>query len=608
MPTSPADTSVVSLRTRVALAVHAALPAEAGLTVDEVEAGLSLPPNPELGDLAFGCFKLARSLRKGPPAIAREVAALVPTDGVVASAEAAGPYVNLRLHMGQAAGHLLPGAVGGAPAFPPRDLKVMVEYSQPNTHKAFHVGHMRNLCLGDALARLLRTVGYEVVAANYFGDVGTHVSKCLWYYLDELSEVDREPPATARGEWLGQVYARASDALEAVENAGKSPEAPPEARARYLAVRARLTEILHAVERGEGPVAEVWRATRQWSLDEFAEIYAWSHATFDHDFYESEVSAPGLALVQEYLDRGVFVESEGAVGVVNEELAHMPFFMLRKSDGTGLYSTKDLALARLKFDAFGIGWSIYVVDTRQSDHFRHVFLTLKKMGFEQADRCQHVAYEMVELPDGPMATRTGNVVLFNALRERMTQHIRATWLSAYEGEWPPEEVDRVAHEVSLGAIRYGMLSQDVNQKIVFDMEAWMALKGNTGPYLQYTASRMGSILRKLAEEGRSLTLLAPDDHTLRACAALDEPEARQLLVALDGLPRVVRDAAEQLRPAMVCAALYDLCRLYNRWNTVAHVRASEGDVFQARLLLTAATRARLVWGLGTLGIPAPARM
>ena len=441
------ETSPLALAT--ARAIVAALPEGTDLTAAEAAALLAPPPKPELGDLAFPCFRLAKALRKAPPQIAQDLAAALAGHELVASTRATGPYLNLSLLLGPAAALVLgPLARGETPTQQGRSgvpERVMVEYSQPNTHKAFHVGHMRNLCLGDAIVRLLRADGFDVVAANYLGDVGAHIAKCLWWYLDVLDDAGRTPPDRARGEWLGELYAAASNRLADWEDAAATGDEA--AAASLAAAKARTTEILQKLEARDPALIDVWQRTRQWSLDEFDEIYAWCGVTFDRVFFESEVDEPGLALVEEYLERGVFVQSEGAVGIFNEEVKHMPFFMLRKRDGTSLYATKDLALARLKLQEHRIDRSIYVVDTRQSDHFRHVFLTLKKMGFPQADKCQHVPYEMVELPSGPMAGRKGNVILFSALRDKSNDLVSSTlWsatvaarcdmLAGFEVDWP----------------------------------------------------------------------------------------------------------------------------------------------------------------------------
>jgi len=570
---------------------------------------LAAPPNKDMGDLAFGCFRLAKALRNAPPKIATALADQVPTGGLIAEATAAGPYLNLRLDLGHMASVVLPPlAAGLGEPVVTRDEKVMVEYSQPNTHKAFHVGHMRNVSLGDALVRLLRAHGHEVVAANYLGDVGAHIAKCLWWYLDVLTEDEREPPEEAKGEWLGELYAKANNRLVEWEDAAEGGDA--QARARLDAAKARTTEILLKLEARDPELLAVWEKTRQWSLEEFDEIYAWTMVHFDRVFYESEVDEPGLELVADYLDRGVFVKSEGATGIFNEEVKHMPFFMLRKRDGTSLYATKDLALAKLKFEEYAVDRSIYVVDTRQSDHFKHVFLTLEKMGFEQADKCQHVPYEMVELPEGAMSTRKGTVILFRALRERMLGHLREAYLDKYRGEWSEQEIDETAHALALGAIKYGMLNRDVNQKIVFDLEAWMNLEGNTGPYIQYSAARLGSILRKAHEAGKTLDTSLSSDALASATAALTQTEERELVGALDGLLTTIHAAAESLKPAVVCTYLHTLAKAVNRFSTSKQCKVidQEGDRLQGRLLLVTAANEALRWGLWQLGIPAPQRM
>jgi arginyl-tRNA synthetase len=611
------ETSPLALAT--ARAIVAALPEGTDLTVDEAAALLAPPPKPELGDLAFPCFRLAKALRKAPPQIAQELATALAGHELVAATRATGPYLNVSLLLGPAAELVLgPLARGQTPTLgsqpEPATVRaperVMVEYSQPNTHKAFHVGHMRNLCLGDAIVRLLRADGCDVVAANYLGDVGAHIAKCLWWYLDVLDDAGRMPPDRARGEWLGELYAAASNRLADWEDAAASGD---EAAAAALAVaKARTTEILQKLEARDPALVDVWRRTRQWSLDEFDEIYAWCGVVFDRVFFESEVDEPGLALVEDYLARGVFVASEGAIGIFNEEIKHMPFFMLRKRDGTSLYATKDLALARLKFQEHRIDRSIYVVDTRQSDHFRHVFLTLKKMGFPQADRCQHVPYEMVELPSGPMAGRKGNVILFSALRERMTRHLTENYLAKYREEWPAEEIEHAAHLVALGAIKFGMLARDVNQKIVFDMEAWLAVEGDTGPYLQYSAARAGSILRKTAERSKVLDpAVLADEARLRAAGeALGEPEERALLLTLAELGPTTHRAAQSLRPSVLCTYLLELAKAINRFANSKQCRVvdSEGAVLEGRLVLVQAALAGMTWGLERLGIQAPVRM
>ena len=232
------------------------------------------------------------------------------------------------------------------------------------------------------------------------------------------------------------------------------------------------------------------------------------------------------------------------------------------------------------------------------------------MGFEQAELCHHVPYEMVELPEGAMSTRKGTVVLFGDLRSKMTTRLKEGYFAKYADEWEAGAVDAATHQVALGAIKYGMLARDVNQKIVFDMDAWMEFEGNTGPYLQYVGARTASILRKGEARGLALdpALLGDDLLARSTCASLEHAAERALLLKLDELPDAVGQAAEKLRPSLLCTYLFELSKAYNHFQAQCPVLTSEGSLLQARLLLVTAVRNALAWGLALLGIPSPARM
>jgi arginyl-tRNA synthetase len=576
---------------------------------------IATPPRPELGDVSVRCFDVARAAEAPLNDVAATAAEALKRAPGVADAKRVGGYVNVVLNIGTIAPRVLaPFLCWPVGALPATGRRVMVEFSQPNTHKAFHVGHFRNVCIGDALVRILRSMGHEVISANYLGDVGAHVAKALWGYLDLLDDPGRSPPDEGRGAWLGGIYARASQELS---DLGARAEAGDATAAEALGrARARIGAILAGLEARDPDITPIWVRTREWSLDEFDEIYAWSDVTFDHVFYESDVDRAGLELVEEFLAKGVFVHSDGAVGIFHESMEHMPFFMLRKRDGTSLYSTKDLALARVKFETFGVDESIYVVDARQSDHFRHVFLTLERMGLPQAGACRHVAYEMVELTDGPMATRAGRVVLFRDLRDAMTAEVRERYLKVHEGTWSAVELVETARSIALGALRYGMLNRDLHQRIVFDMMSWLDLEGDSGPYLQYSCTRARSILQRCADKGSALAAalvqgsappLAPDEIEA-ALATIEDLPGRRLIVALDGLRDAVIGAGESARPERLCRYLYGLARAYNAYNQAVHVLSARGPEQQGRLLLTAAYLRAASWGLGLLGIPTPPRM
>ncbi|MCZ6629046.1 MAG: arginine--tRNA ligase [SAR324 cluster bacterium] len=554
---------------------------------------IETPPDPEMGDYAFPCFALAKVMRKAPPAIALELAeklaAAAQAQPLLMGVEAAGPYLNFRVSPQAMAETTLRGVLEGGYFQGNRELgckKVMVEYSQPNTHKAFHVGHMRNVALGDALVRIMEYNGHQVVAANYIGDIGTHIAKCLWVYLNHRQE---EPPpedgSANRGEWLGTLYTTADRLLA---------EADQDTREGY---EREIREILRQLESGTGEVHKLWRETRAWSLAAFDEIYQWLGARFDTVFYESDMEM-GLQIVEEGLQSGVFQRSQGAVGI-DLEPHKLGFFLVLKSDGSSLYSTKDLALAQIKFRDHGIQESIYVVGAEQTLHFQQVFKTLQLLGYGQAADCHHLPYGLVMLPEGKMSSRAGNVILFSRLREELNDYIESNYMHGYRGQWSDEEIAETTRRIAVAAIRYGMIKQDPGKSIIFNLEDWLVSEGDTGTYLCYAYTRIQSVLRKV---GRS-----PDPDADYSLLSLESE--RRLVRALHDFNRAVAHAERDLRPNLVANALFQIAKEFSRTYATSPVKQAEDPALgNARLALFTATGLLLKQGLALLGIVPPERM
>jgi len=510
----------------------------------------------------------------------------LPTPALVAKSQAQGPYLNIFYAPAGLARATVPAMQSGA--YFQRQLgeglpKTMIEYSQPNTHKEMHVGHMRNLCLGDALIRLHRYCGYDIVASTFPGDVGTHVAKCLWFYKKHNTET---PPATRRGAWLGTLYSKAHNRLEDERGTPQEEEN-----------RRELTAILQQLEKKSGEYYDLWRETRQWSVDLMNEVYAWAGVQFDAWYWESEVDSDSVKLVREWQKKGLFKEDEGAVGADLNDYK-LGFCLLLKTDGNGLYATKDIELARRKFEERGIEKSVYVVDLRQAHHFKQVFKVLELMGFPHAKDCFHLQYDFVELPDGAMSSRKGNIVPLQALIDNMVAMIKREHLERYRGEWSDADIEATAQVVAKGAIKYGMTRIDPTKKIVFDMAEWLKLDGESGPYLQYTHARILSMARKLADSATG----TPD------WASLTAPQELELLRLLPQLNTLAQEACKHYRPSLLTAFLYDVAKAYNAFYAECPVSTAPTGTKEARLALSGATAAVLRQGLALLGIEAPARM
>lgn len=559
---------------------------EQSLSEDDIYKALVEPPQSDMGDLAFSCFALAKALKRGPPQIAAEIAKNFFLDSNVEKVQAAGPYLNITFtpsfHGREVVSTILDGSFFKKQLIE-KSPKTMIEFSQPNTHKELHVGHMRNLCLGDAIVRMLRYSGRNIVSSTFPGDMGTHVAKCLWYMKKHNQE---SAPEGAKGEWLGRMYSKANLLLE---DQNGTPQEDIN--------RQELTEILRQLESKAGPYFELWMETREWSIELMKKVYKWANVEFDEWYFESEMDSPSAQWVKQLYADGKLEKSEGAIGK-NLESENLGFCMLLKSDGTGLYATKDLLLAKHKFEDVHIEKSVYIVDMRQALHFKQVFRVLEMLGFEQAKNCFHLQYNYVELPDGAMSSRKGNIVPLTELVHRMEDHVKTTYLSRYQGEWSSEEIETIAGQVAKGAIFYGMLRIDTNKKIVFDMNEWLKLDGESGPFVQYSYARISSLGRKF-----------PRTQSDVQWNLLNHTSERHLLQALFGFNSSVAMAAENFKPSAICGYLYDLAKKFNVFYHECPIGTEKDEATrEARLALSSAVGIVLKQGLSVLGMPAPEKM
>jgi len=372
--------------------------------------------------------------------------------------------------------------------------------------------------------------------------------------------------------------------------------------------------VLKAIEGGDEELVALWMRTRKWSLDEFHKIYKWVDAHFDHDFFESECSEDSRKLVEEYYAKGIFVKSEGAIGCPLDD--KLGFCLLLKSNGSGLYATKDLSLARKKFEQFNIDRSIYVVDATQSHHFDQVFATLKAMGYQQAEKCYHLPYGFVKLPQGKMASRAGNVILFSELVKLLAEEINEQVLdpirarnakadTAEEEKWSEEELKEAERAVSAGVIRYGMLNHDNNKEIVFDLKKWSLASGNTGTYLMYQYARISSIKRKV-EYPAHIKVQDLDFSVLENSAT-----AKSLLFEMSQFQQKVKTVCEDKSPSQLCDYLYGICQQYSKWycDKDNNIMNCKDDHLKAvRLLFCESVAETIKTGIMLLGIRPLRRM
>lgn len=519
--------------------------------------------------------------------LAEKLAAKLGTPAGFSRVEAVKGYLNLYFATADFAARVLNTVQSEGAKYgwgTPKGERVMVEFSQPNTHKAFHVGHLRNMILGAALANIIEAAGYDLVRANYIGDYGKDVMKWMWNYTKR--HMGEKPPSQDLTQWMGSLYAEASKELEADPNG-----------------EAEIRELFAKWESRTGGVYELWQQTRQWSLDGFEEIYAQMGVRFDKFYFESDMESLSKPIVADLIARGIATDerAEGGTVVVKlDELLGLTekyrVLVLLRSDGTSLYGAWDLALAQKKFaDYPELDRFYYVVDVRQSLHFQQVFKTLELAGLgDLAKKLTHLPYEVVSLPGNVvLSSREGVVVLLEELIRQATQ--RAGEIVAEKNaELSAETRAEVARQVGLAAIKYPMLARETTKIATFDWETALDFNGQAAPYIQYAHVRANSILRRA---GKLNPAQAPQ-HEL-------EKSEIQLIDLIARLPEAIQRAAAEYKTLHVTNLAYETAKAFNDFYAQCPVLQAEEPQRGFRLGLVAAAKQALANGLGLLGIEAP---
>lgn len=579
---------------------------EQGITfTDEIK----WQPTPFAGQWGMGtnaCFQAAateaRSGKKvNVPVRAAELAHLV-VDGLgtppgFARVAADKAYVNIYFDTASYATRVTEAAITEGDSFgrgAPKTERVMVEYAQPNTHHSFHIGHARNALLGEALARLTEFAGFPTIRASYPGDMGLGVITVLWIY-NKFYKGQEPDGVHERGQWMLKIYAEATALLTKQDNE------TPEQQAQREAYDAERREMLRQWDTGDPAVRELWRVTRDWSLAELHEILRMLNINIDVFFYESEADEPSKAIVDELIAKGiatderpagpVIVKIDERLGLTKEKYRTS---VILRSDGTTLYSTKDLALAKMKFEQYHVDRSIYVVDSRQSLHLQQAFKTLELLGYQQAAKCYHLAYGVVTLPEGAMSSRKGNVVLFKDVYDEACRRVQEV-IAEKNPSLTADQRAEVARKVGPGALVYALLSVDNVRDIVFKWDEALSFEGRTAPYIQNAYVRGNSILKKAG----ALPETASFGYELT-------PQEVELIDLISRFGDVVQLSANEYKPLHMAMYAHDLAKAFHGFYHAADVIQAESDQIRAaRLRLVAAAKQTLANALRLLDVEVP---
>ncbi|MGZ9234541.1 MAG: arginine--tRNA ligase [Anaerolineales bacterium] len=533
--------------------------------------------------------------------IAEQVKAEIGSVSGISHVEAVKGYLNLYFTTSEYARRVVDEVLASRADFgrgAAKTERVMVEYSQPNTHHSIHIGHARTTLLGESLARIVEFAGFETIRATYPGDIGLGVITILWAY-DKFYKGQEPEGIHERGQWLLKIYVEATALLEPKENE------TAEEKARREAYDLERREMYRKWDAHDPYVRELWRVTREWSLEEFRDILRMLDVNMDVWFYESEVDEPSKAIVEELIQKGiaederptgpVIIKIDEKLGLTKERYRTM---VILRSDGTSLYSTKDLALAKQKFEEYHVDRSIYVVDFRQSLHFQQVFKILELWGFPQAAKCYHLSYGYVTLPEGAMSARRGRVVLLKDVADEAVKRVLAVE-SEKSGNIPEAEREEIARQIGLGALTYSMLSVDNNRDIVFDVNEALSFDGRTGPYIQNAHVRANSILKKANLQTFERLNVSTFDYELTK-------HEIELIEQISRFPNAVQQAANEYRPLVMAAYAYDLANAFHSfYHAVPVLQSEKENMRNARLHLVAAAKQTLANALRLLDIKAP---
>ena len=559
----------------VSAALASAFEAPEAPDAAELAAWLETPPNPELGDFAFPCFKLAKSLRKGPPAIASALAEAI--TGFPGRAEATGGYLNFFIDAALYAREVLSAAL--KPDYGTSNegsgKTICIDYSSINISKRFHIGHLATTMIGHALKNIYKSLGYRVVGINHLGDWGTQFGKLIAAYHKWGDDAAMQ--ANPMGE-MERLYVKFHDEAE------RDPSLDDEGRAWFK-----------RIEDGDKQAWELFELFKEITLAYAMKIYDELGVSFDSYAGESFYNDKMGRVLDELKAKNLLVESDGAQ-VVDLEAYNMPPCILVKRDGATLYATRDMAAALYRADTYSFDRCLYVVASHQDLHFRQWFKAIELMGYPWAGSLHHVSYGMVSLEDGPLSSRKGRVVYLEDLLSRAKEKA----LGIIEEKSPGlEGKEAIAAQVGVSAVIFGALYNSRIKDVVFSWERTLSFDGENAPYVMYTHARCCSVLRKVEGE---------DQDGLGDAEGLTNPQAMDVLRCLDRFPDVLRDAAERYEPYLVARWTVDLAQVYNRFYFEHRILEAEPEQRKARIALTRAVRGALAKGLSLLGVASPERM
>lgn len=550
------------------------------IDVEEVISAIEIPPNSDMGDYAYPCFKLAKVFRKAPPMIAGELVEKIEKKDFIKEIKTVGAYINFftekSVYVKEVLESVLTKEADYGKSTEGNGKTIVIDYSSPNIAKPFHVGHLRSTVIGNAIYKIYECLGYNCEGVNHLGDWGTQFGKLIVAYKKWGSKESVEKDGIQE---LMKIYVKFHDEAE------KEPSLDDEARLWFV-----------KMQDGDEEALTLWKWFYDISIKEFERVYEMLGVKFDAYTGESFYNDKMDAVVEELKEKNLLKESEGAMIVDLEEDKMPPCLIIRKDGGT-LYATRDITAALYRKKTYNFEKCIYLTALDQNLHFAQWFKVIEKMGYEWSKDLVHVPFGLVSLDTGKLSTRHGNVVL---MEELLNQAINETTKIIEEKNPDLPNKEEVAKQVGIGAVIFNDLYNNRIKDVVFSWSRMLNFDGETGPYVQYTHARACSLIDKVCgseEIDKNLDFsLLNDEASVEVCKLIEM------------YPAKIKDAAAKFEPSIVTRHLVDIAQAFNKFYHDNPIMSSEDEVKKARIALVYAVKTILASGLKLLGINAPKQM
>ncbi|MFN3301422.1 MAG: arginine--tRNA ligase [Patescibacteria group bacterium] len=550
--------------------------------ISGLEFDLETPPEAKMGDFGWACFKLANKIKKSPEEIAKILSSNIKSDEIIEKAVNIGPYLNFFLNKEKWFAITINEILEKKENFGRGNIgqgkKILIEFSSPNTNKPQHLGHLRNNLLGASLANLFESLNYEVIRVNLINDRGIHISKSMLAYQKWGENKTPETEKMKGDHFVGKFYNLFEE---------KVKEDP------HLLEEAQM--LLKKWEEGDQETWQLWQKMNGWAMEGFHQTYEKLKIKFDKWYYESETYKIGKKIVLDALAKNLCYQREDGAIEIDLSNYRLGKKVLIRADGTAIYITQDLGLAKLKYDEYKPDLSLYVVGSEQEHHFKVLFKVLEIFGFDWVKNCYHLSYGLVFLPEGRMKSREGKVIEIDKLLPEVKNIAKGEILKR-DKEISPQELEERAEKIALASIKFSFLKINPTENILYHPEEEISFEGATGPYLQYTYARILGILKKLPPTDNQLSTTDLDYSVLK------EPLEIEILKLLFNFPEVVEKSALSYNPSYLANFLLKLAQTFNTFYHQLPVLTARKKVRQARMALIKSVAQVLKNGLGLLGI------